>query len=177
MDEGDREYTSAEAASEHPVPERLPPKRSTSTPPADARPVLEDERFVVPGLPYAERQRSRRVSLDTLVWALILIWVGALLLAANFGLLDWFEFEAFDLAWRLPFGNDVWSLIFLGIALLVGAEILVRLLVPSHRRNVLGYVILVIVFASLGLGLTEMMWPMILVAVGIALLLRGRGRR
>ena len=136
-----------------------------------------EERFVIPDISRAGPRRLRPLNLDALVWALVLIWAGAVLLAANFGLLQGLAFEPSDIVWGLPFGNQVWAVIFLGVALLVGAEIAVRVLVPAYRRNVLGYVILVIIFASLGLGLTEIMWPMILVAVGVALLLRQRGRR
>jgi hypothetical protein len=144
---------------------------------AEQPPVLEDDPFVVPDVGYAGGRRPRRLNLDGLVWALVLIWAGAVLLAANFGLLEGLAFELSDIGWGLPFGNQVWAVIFLGVALLVGAEIVVRLLVPAYRRNVLGYVILVIICASLGLGLTEIMWPTILVAVGTALLLRQRGRQ
>jgi hypothetical protein len=144
---------------------------------AERPPVLEDKPFVVPDVCYGGGRRPRPLNLDALVWALVLIWAGAVLLAANFGLLEGLAFEPSDIGWGLPFGNQVWAVIFLGVALLVGAEIVVRLLVPAYRRNVLGYVILVIIFASLGLGLTEIMWPTILVAVGIALLVRQRGRQ
>lgn len=131
----------------------------------------------VSDLPRRERQQRRPINLDSLMWALVLIWVGGLLLAANFGLLDEVTFEAFDLSWNLPFGNKAWTLVFLGAAVLIGIEIVVRTCISAYRRNVLGYVILVIVFASLGLGLAEFMWPMILVAVGVALLLRERRKR
>ncbi len=158
-------------------PERRPQDGIAADRGAAVSPVPDAERYVIPNLPQHYRPRAHRVDLDTLFWALILIWVGGVLLAANFGLLDWFTLAAADLASGLPFGNAVWTLIFLGVAMLVTIEIVVRLLVPAYRRNVLGYVILVIVFASLGLGLTEIMWPMILVAVGAALLLRARGRQ
>jgi hypothetical protein len=174
MGEGDEARAVADGT-EHSTPERQLPGHGPRVP-VVSHPGSEPERqpFVVPELPHADLDRSRHLNLDALVWALILIWVGAMLLAANFELLDWLSMDAFDLSWGLPFGNEVWALIFLGVAGLVAIEILVRVLVPAYRRNVLGYVILVIIFGTLGAGLTEAMWPLILVAVGVALLLRKR---
>jgi hypothetical protein len=121
--------------------------------------------------------RQRRVNLDTLFWAGILVWTGAVLLASNFGYLDWFTYQGGRLAWHLPFRASAWRLVFLGVAVIVGAEIAVHLLVPKYRRNVLGYLILVIVFASLGVGYVNVIWPAILIVVGIALMMRSRRRR
>ncbi len=124
----------------------------------------------------SDRRRDRPFNLDRLVWALALMWAGMVLLAARLGLLDGLTPETFDPAWALPFARGAWSLIFLGVGLLVGIEILVRLLVPVYRRNVLGYVILVIVFISLGLSITDLIWPLILIVIGVTLLWRQRAR-
>ncbi|MGC9467447.1 MAG: hypothetical protein ACP5HS_02550 [Anaerolineae bacterium] len=119
----------------------------------------------------------RSVRLDALFWAAALLWSGGVLLAASLGYLDSLSFRAFDLGWNLPFGNEAWTLVFLGIGVLVGIEIVVRLLVPAYRRNVLGYVVLMIVALSLGFGRVEAMWPSILIAVGASLLIRSARRR
>ncbi|MGC9521427.1 MAG: hypothetical protein ACP5HG_06045 [Anaerolineae bacterium] len=128
--------------------------------------------------PVAEAgHRPRPLNLDTLIWAAALVWAGAVLLAANLGYLERLSFQAFDLPWDLPFSREAWSLVFVGTGLLVGIDILVRLIVPRYRRNVIGYVILAIVLISLGLGRTELVWPLILLVVGAALLLRQWRRR
>ena len=119
----------------------------------------------------------RKVNLDALFGATALVWMGVVLLASNLGYLGWFTYQGGRLAWDLPFRPAAWRLVFLGIALTVGAEIAVRLLVPRYRRNVLGYTILVIVFVSLGLGYVNVIWPAILIAVGAALMLRRRRGR
>ncbi len=120
---------------------------------------------------------SHRVNLDALFGAAALIWMGVVLSASNFGYLGWFTYQGGRLAWDLPFRPAAWRLVFLGVAGIVGAEIAVRSLVRRYRRNVLGYVILVIVFVSLGLGYTNAIWPAILIAVGTALMVRRRRDR
>lgn len=148
-----------------------------AVPDVPPRPVTAIAPEVVVGEsePPLRRPRSR-INLDTLFWAAILVWTGAVLLADNLGLLSWLSVEAFDLPWGPPFGGNAWALVFTGAGVLVALEVLIRLLVPAYRRNVLGYVILVIVFISLGLGLTELIWPLILIVLGAALLLRRRRR-
>ncbi|MBN1248179.1 MAG: hypothetical protein JXC32_11015 [Anaerolineae bacterium] len=117
-------------------------------------------------------RRRRRINLDGIVWAAILIWAGLVLLADSFGYLSALGIRGFDLSWDMPFRPAVWTLVFLGGAILIGLDIVIRLAVPKYRRNVLGYVILAIVSLSLGLGRLALMWPLILVALGVALLLK-----
>lgn len=119
----------------------------------------------------------RGLNPDALFWAGILVWTGVVLLASNLGYLDWFTYQGGRLAWNLPFRPAAWRLVFLGVAVIVGGEIAVHLFVPRYRRNVLGYLILVVVFASLGLGYANAIWPAILVVVGIALMMRSRRGR
>jgi hypothetical protein len=110
------------------------------------------------------------VNLDVLFWAIVLIWTGTVLLAGNLGYLDRFAPSVGGVWWNWPFLPEVWRIVLLGAAALAGIEILVRLFVRRYRRNVLGYVVLVIVLVSLGVGRTEIMWPLILVAVGASIL-------
>jgi hypothetical protein len=76
---------------------------------------------------------------------------------------------------------DAWSLIFLGAGLLVLLEAAIRLLVPAYRRPVAGTLILGVVLLGIGLGNlvgVELVWPFIVIAIGVGLLLRGLlGRR
>jgi len=98
------------------------------------------------------------------VWAIILIWAGVALLAENIGLLARFE--------RL----DIWGLIFIGAGVIMFLEVVIRLLVPSYRRPVGGTLVFAVVLVGLGLNNLfgwELTWPLILIAIGVGILLRG----
>jgi hypothetical protein len=120
--------------------------------------------------------------LNAVVFALILIWAGVILLAHNFGFLEAFE----DLVSRIPAGRldlpweeisffslTAWRLFFLGAGALVLIEVLIRLLVPEYRRRVMGSVIGAVVLLALGLGGWNLIWPLVLIAIGASILLRG----
>jgi len=113
-------------------------------------------------------EKWRRDPLSAVVWAAILIWAGVALLAENMGLLARF-------GWL-----DAWGLIFVGAGVIVLLEVVVRLIVPAYRRAVGG----TLVFAAilLGVGLGEIVgWiligPLVLIALGVSVLLRGLFRR
>jgi len=113
-------------------------------------------------------EKWRRDPLSAVVWAAILIWAGVVLLAESMGFLARFE--------RL----DTWGLIFLGAGLIVLLEVAIRLLVPAYRRAVGGTLIFAVVLVGIGLGGLfgwAVTWPLILIAVGVGMLLRGLFRR
>ena len=113
-------------------------------------------------------EKWRRDPLGSVVWALILVWVGLALLVNNLHLLDRYE-------WL-----DVTFLIFVGAGLVLLVEVVVRLLVPSHRRSIGGTLVLAAVFAGIGLGSAlnaSLVWPFVLIAVGLGMVLRGLFRR
>jgi len=90
------------------------------------------------------------------------------LLAENLGLLTRFE--------RL----EAWALIFIGAGLIVLLQMVIRLVVPEYRRPVTGSLILGIVLLAIGLGDligTNVVWALVLIAIGVAMLLRGFLRR
>lgn len=120
-------------------------------------------------------EKWQRDPLGTTIWGLALIWAGAVLLAENLGLLEGFRNSLGRLLGRepseiafLPLGT--WSIFFLGVAALLVLEVVIRLLVPAYRRPVLGTMILAIVFVGLGIGSWGLIWPLILIAAGVALL-------
>ncbi len=122
------------------------------------------------------RRWRGRDSLSTLIWALIFIWAGGVLLAENLGYLGALQTRLTDLpgVWSY-FGLAGWPLIFLGAGVLVLVEIVIRLVVPAYRRPILGRAILAIVLLGIGLGpITNwgLIWPAILIIIGVALLLR-----
>ncbi len=109
-------------------------------------------------------EKWRRDPVGGAAWALILIWAGLVLLAENMGLfaeMGWFS---------------AWGLILTGAGLIVLLEVVIRLLVPAHRRPVGGSLIWAAVLLGLGLGRlfgASIAWPLILIAAGVGLLLRG----
>jgi len=108
-------------------------------------------------------EKWRRDPLSGIVWAGILIWAGLVLLADNLSLLARFE--------RL----EAWAIILLGAGLILLLEVAVRLLVPAYRRAVTGSVILGLVLIGVGLGELlswDVVWPLILIAVGVFILFR-----
>lgn len=116
------------------------------------------------------RRKKEDDSLGTLVWAAILIWAGAVLLANNLGYLD---------VWATQLGVpdlSVWNFLFLGAALLLVGEIVLRLTLPAYRRPVLGKAIFALISLGIGLGDRfgwELIWPAILILAGLSILLRG----
>lgn len=109
-------------------------------------------------------EKWRRDPLSGIVWAGILIWAGLVLLVDNLGFLARLE--------RL----DAWAVIFIGAGLIVLVGVVVRLLVPAYRRAVTGTLILG--FILIGIGLENLLswnviWPLILIALGVFVLVRG----
>jgi uncharacterized membrane protein len=107
-----------------------------------------------------------------LVWALILVWVGGVLLADNLGYLERVALPPVSLPWSMPLRPAVWRLVILGVGALLALGVIARLLLSRYREDVVGNLILVIVCVSLGFGYVELIWPLILIALGIALLVK-----
>ena len=57
--------------------------------------------------------------------------------------------------------------------MIVLIEIAIRLLIPDFRRPVMGSVIFAVVCFGLALGSWDLIWPLILIAIGASILLRG----
>jgi hypothetical protein len=107
----------------------------------------------------------RRDTLGAVTWAVILIWAGVVLLGATLDLeaLDWLTLDR------------AWAIILVGAALILGIEISIRLTVPAYAAPIRGLAILAVIVGLIGLSnLVEVsLWPLILVALGIGILLRG----
>ncbi|MEJ2736346.1 MAG: hypothetical protein P8189_22725 [Anaerolineae bacterium] len=111
-------------------------------------------------------EKWRRDPVEAAVWACILIWVGLVWLLNS------------TQVWSNLFGDGIeaWTIGFLGAGLIVLLGVVFRLVVPGYRRPVLGSIILGIVL--LGIGLGELVnWvavgAVVLIAIGVAILLRG----
>ena len=131
-------------------------------------------------------EKYQRDPLGSIVWALILIWAGAVLLASNIGWLNTvngFMDQLFTQSAKLlPFEIgapqfSAWSLVFMGAGVLLLAEVVIRLIFPSYRRPVLGTTIFAVILLGLGFGSWGLIWPFILIIVGLSLLIGGLFRR
>jgi len=95
--------------------------------------------------------------------AIILILAGCILLAANLGV----PFITMATSWR-------WVLLMAGAVLLL--QVLLRLVVPEWRRPVGGWLMISLILLAIGaggvLGLGNT-WPLILIAIGVAILVGG----
>ncbi len=125
-------------------------------------------------------EKYRRDPVNSVVWALILVWAGLVLLADNLGLLDWMKgiFSANPLIPGAPFIGHIetWSIIFIGAGVILLLGVLFRLIIPDLRRPVGGSIFLGLLFIGIGLGNIfgwNIIWPLILIALGISFLLRG----
>ncbi|MCD6577541.1 MAG: hypothetical protein J7K66_05965 [Anaerolineaceae bacterium] len=126
-----------------------------------------------------EKVEERDV-LSSIAWGFILMWTGFVFLAANMG---WFAAYGFnvDTNWSFHLFSDwhsfgVWNLVALGAGGIVLVESFIRLLVPRFRRNIGGSLIGAAVFIGIGLGgwfNWNYLWPLILIAVGINVLIKG----
>jgi hypothetical protein len=113
-------------------------------------------------------EKWRRDPLSAAVWAAILIWAGLVLLVENMGFLA----SVRILESRL----EAWPVILIGAGLILLLEVVVRLLMPSYRRAVGGTLVFAVILVGLGLGQLfgwEVIWPFVLIAIGVSLLLRG----
>lgn len=109
-------------------------------------------------------EKWRRDPLNAAVWAVILIWVGLVLLASNLGLFARFEFL------------DAWAIIFLGAGLILLLEVAVRQLVPAYRQPMGGNLVLAVIFLALGLGGLigwGLAWALVPIVIGVLILIRG----
>ncbi len=118
---------------------------------------------------HEKEEKGRGDQLNAAAWGLIIVWAGLVFLADNMGVFS-------SLRGALLFRFEAWSLIFLGAGVIILLEAVIRVLMPAYRRAVTGTVILGIVFIAIGLG-NLVSWavvaPLILIAIGAIILLRG----
>ena len=129
------------------------------------RPRSEKEEKDEKGRGEGWEEKWRLEPVDAASWAAIFIWAGLVLLAENMG------FWA-NLSPRL----EAWSIGFIGAGVIVLLGVLVRLLVPAYRRPVTGSLIFGVILLAIGLGDligADVVWPLVLIAIGAGILLRG----
>jgi hypothetical protein len=139
----------------------------------------KDEKDVQKHEEKSVEEKWQRDPLGSLIWALILIWAGVVWLAWNFGVLERYAFlKSFLITGDVE--PPIWRLVLLGAGILIVIEILIRLIVPTYRRSIIGSVIIAAIF--LGIGLGEMVhwtiiWPVVIILVGLILILQGVFRK
>jgi len=126
-------------------------------------------------------EKYRRDPVSATVWAIILIWTGVVFLADNLGWLSAFRTQNIFPGTNIPFmGLGAWSLVFTGAGVILLLEVIFRLSVPAYRGPVGGTLVLAAVFLGIGLGNIfgwNVVWPLILIALGLSFLVRGLLRR
>ena len=102
-----------------------------------------------------QHETTRRISLDSMVWAATFVWAGTVMLLAD----------------SLGYSEEQgWSLFFLGAGAFVLIEVAIRLLVPAYRKPVFDSLIWAGILFGLGTG-WELACPLILIAIGVSILL------
>jgi hypothetical protein len=123
-------------------------------------------------------EKWRRDPLGSIIWAVILIWAGLVFLANSLGLFSNLPTSIFRVGGDSNSG--AWTIVFLGAGVIVLIEAAIRLAVPAYRRPIVGTVIFGVILIGIGLGnLTswDIIWPLIIIAIGASLLLGGFWRR
>lgn len=134
-------------------------------------------------LKHDEKIEQRDV-LSSIIWAAMLIWAGLVFLAVNLGWMDVF-ISRFRIFGKLPDGMKmiepaIWAIIMLGAGFILLGEVFIRLIVPDFKRRIVGTLVLAVVFIGSGLGNFfgwDLIWPFILILLGVSVLLGGLLRR
>ena len=112
-------------------------------------------------------EKWSRDPLSSIIWAGILIWAGVFFLIWNMGFLE-------DI--RLPGNADAWSYVIAGAGLLLLAEVLIRLTVPTYSGPIGGSLVLGVLLLGSGLGDitdSDLIWPLIIIVIGLSIIVRG----
>jgi hypothetical protein len=125
-------------------------------------------------------EKWERDPLGRFTWAAIFIWAGLVFLLSNLGILDQIV-ETISVT-GIPYLDSIisaWPFVLIGAGVIVLIEVLIRLLVPTYRRPLLGRVIIAIVLIAIGLGdLVNwgIVWAVLLIIAGGAILVRALRR-
>ncbi len=114
-------------------------------------------------------EKWARDPVSAFVWALILIWAGVVFLLVN-ATGEGEQILGMDIN-----DSNAWAVIMAGAGVLIWLGVLVRVVMPAHRRPLGGSIILGTIFLIVGGG--ELLqdedvelWPLIIIAVGVSML-------
>lgn len=110
-------------------------------------------------------EKWARDPVSAFVWALILIWAGVVFLLVN---------AAGEGETILGMDDtNAWAVIMTGAGVFIWLGVLIRIVMPAHRRPLGGGIILGTIFLIVGVGaLVDVeLWPLIIIAIGISVLL------
>jgi cation transport ATPase len=102
--------------------------------------------------------------------AVILIWGGLVALAGTL--------ELFNYHWD----SHGWAIFLLGVGVILIVKVIIRALIPEYRRPIGASVIIGIILLAVGIfdligWKWDYIWPIILIAIGLFIVLRGVFRR
>lgn len=155
-----------------PVPEPRPYRREKAEEKEEEKRTEKEEK--------TREEKWRRDPLAAVIWASILIWAGVVFLADNLNLLANLAHQPGVLG-RFFADLEAWSLILFGAGVILLVEAAIRTFVAEYRRPVVGTIILGVILMGVGLGESfgwNVIWPVVLIAIGVFILLQGliRGR-
>jgi len=130
-------------------------------------------------------EKWRRDPIEAISWAIFLIWAGVVLLLYNLDqikfltdIVERLKIPLADLPFDLPFVDErAWQVFFLGAGVLVVLEILFRLFIPLYRQPLAGNIIWAGILFGLAIGRWEVVGPLIVIAIGLAIILGRMIRR
>ncbi len=112
-------------------------------------------------------EKWRRDAINAAAWSGIFIWAGLMLLAETTG----WGYETFR--WW-----NTWAMIMVGAGAILLLSVIARLVMPAHRRPIIGNLILAVILLAIGLGqVTNLGWGFVaaiaLIIIGLAIVLGG----
>jgi hypothetical protein len=127
-------------------------------------------------------EKWRRDPLGSITWAAILIWAGLVFLVQNLNpsLLTSLSFGIERDETVTNFDPRAWTIILIGAGIILLVQVVVRLVMPAYRSPVGGSLILAAILLGSGLGNIfgwELVGPLVIIAIGVSILLRGSWRR
>lgn len=124
-------------------------------------------------------EKWRRDPLGAIIWGAILIWAGLVFLANSLGMFSNFSFGRFIPGLEIV-QPEAWTIVFIGAGVIVLIEAAIRVAVPAFRRPIGGTLVFGFILIGIGLGEIigwEVVWPLIVIAIGLSVLLGGFWRR
>jgi hypothetical protein len=117
-------------------------------------------------------EKWQRDPVNAVTWAAILIWTGICLLADT---TKW-GVHTFPTWW------ETWAVIMTGVGVIILLSMVVRFMMPVHRRHLTSGLIPGLIFLGIGLSWLndwklDLIWPVILIIIGVVIILGGIFRK